>query len=1184
MVAFVVVVGLKLLAASLAVPTGLMASYWVGTSPSGSPERSSDFPWLADATRIDGALDLRGEDFAVHFFNDAARFNFGPDAVPVRDQLPFTVRWQGWLLAESTGERRFVLESDGPARAWLDEAELPAADSSLPVATGLRSLRVEYTRPEARVPRLRLSWQRVPGGTLETVGVPDVRWQANAGSPTLGDVLATSANIGLIAVVAGWIGLGLYAARSDGRARALLGAIPLTFLVYGALLEAPLNGRATILSGLDDWLVYESSARDILLNGLLMDGGQGHAPPFYGQPLYLYALALAHRATGENLFGPLVLQFAALGLVVVATGVLARRAFGAQLDGLAALAAMLVLLQLEPEHFKIARQLFNENLYMPLVMASLIVVVGLARRRAPPVWWQALLAGALIGLTAIARSQFLLWVPFALLVLLLAWRRDRWTAAVLVLGVVLVILPVTGRNWVVSGQLVPISSGAGASLLEFHRPPPGLVDPSALQKDPLFEALHLDQQTRTVLAFIRADPRGYLATLVPLGAHSVGLQGRNDPGVYYPLLLTVLLYLASFVFRRTRALHVWPIHAFVATHLVVLVLFEADTYGYRLVMPMYAPMVACAAQVPLALLRVLVRVTRSALSAPCNAPRATRYAALGWTAMALVALGWQAKGLVDVWPQREVAVHGLGGAAAHAAMTSDAVGASTIYVASVDGTPRRFGAGTLPGLRYPWFKWFDPVRSLPLPPAGTAAVYMLSELNGASLAGDLTACLGSADSSSEVVINADRARQQCAPPSSVTAVTFDGLARVAAVQVPPTAAAGDVLETRLLWTPLVAHPEAQQVSLQLDDPSAGDGVQWGNGTLEVYAARQWQPDETVISRLPVATDPTAVPEAYRLTLGMGPTRPNAQPAMAVWQGTRTDRIPVATVTLTPGSAPLGQALPADMRPVEGAPMLDGGMELIGMRPLPAEAAIGSPLHIGLLWRAAQDRPTTAEVKLRLVRASGEVVQESALPLLGGRVQPTTLRAGNVVRDEQSVLVGPRVPPEELSLILATSEAASPDDPSVRLGSVKLTGRAHTFDSSQAEPLDTFGGAMQLLSAQVEPARVRPGDKLTVKLRWRSAADMNQDYKVFVHVLDSSGQHIVAQRDAEPQDGRAPTTGWVDGEVIDDDYSIAIPVASTSGDYPVEIGVYDPRSGDRLLLSKSEGQNHLVLPTKVSVSP
>jgi len=83
---------------------------------------------------------------------------------------------------------------------------------------------------------------------------------------------------------------------------------------------------------------------------------------------------------------------------------------------------------------------------------------------------------------------------------------------------------------------------------------------------------------------------GYLATLLPLAAHSVGLQGRNDPRIYWPLLAASLLYVLSFGLRSTRRLHVWPIHAFVLTHLLVLMLFEADTYGYRLVVPMYAPM------------------------------------------------------------------------------------------------------------------------------------------------------------------------------------------------------------------------------------------------------------------------------------------------------------------------------------------------------------------------------------------------------------------------------------------------------------------------------------------------------------------------------------------------------------------------------------------------------------------
>src|SRR5207244_11653308 len=148
------------------------------------------------------------------------------------------------------------------------------------------------------------------------------------------------ADLAVAGLLFAWLGTAVIRAGGGGTGPAALGAIPLLFLVYGMALLAPLAGRATILSGLDDWLIYESSARDILLNGPLMDGGQGHAPPFYGQPLYPYVLAVAHRLTGESLFGPLALQFAAPGGVLVGPAVLARRGFGSQVAGLVALAVM----------------------------------------------------------------------------------------------------------------------------------------------------------------------------------------------------------------------------------------------------------------------------------------------------------------------------------------------------------------------------------------------------------------------------------------------------------------------------------------------------------------------------------------------------------------------------------------------------------------------------------------------------------------------------------------------------------------------------------------------------------------------------------------------------------------------------------------------------------------------------
>jgi hypothetical protein len=221
-----------------------------------------------------------------------------------------------------------------------------------------------------------------------------------------------------------------------------------------------------------------------------------------------------------------------------------------------------------------------------------------------------------------------------------------------------------------------------------------------------------------------------------------------------------------------------------------------------------------------------------------------------------------------------------------------------------------------------------------------------------------------------------------------------------------------------------------------------------------------------------------------------------------------------------------------------------------------------------------DAPEARQFTVRLVRDDGEVLQEAVLPVLGGRVAPTALRAGNVVRDEQTLVGDARLPAERLAV------EVNVEDERIRLGSVQMTGRAHVFSDAAVQSEAAFGGSMQLLGDALEPGQARAGEKVVLKLRWRAAAPMDHAYKVFVHVLDPSGQRVVAQRDAEPQDGKAPTTSWVAGEVLDDEYAVALPAALASGDYPVEVGVYDPRSGERLSLASGENRFLLAAPLRV----
>lgn len=1221
---FVLVAALKLLLVALTPPVGFESRYWAApTATDAAPERSTDFPALPAATRVDLALAFRGDDFPIHFVNDAARFNFGADVRPARDGMPFTVQWDGVLAVPADGVRRLVLESVGPASLAVDGREVvvlgavegdQVGEVRLPLATGGHALHVAYTRPEARVPRLRLAWEPTPGAPLETLGAPAV--VRDAGHPMIGmgsgmgaatlAAAGAAVDVLLALLLAAWLVVGLaglpfsFSARSSRSlffsrpvVRAALAAVPLLFLGYGMAVNWDRAGRATVLSGLDDWLSYESSARDILLNGPSMTDSLGHASPYYAQPLYAYALAVAHALTGESIFGPLVLQYAALGLVLVATAALGARLFGRTV-GLAAFALFWAFLQ--QEHLKVARALFTENLYMPLVMASLLVLVGLSRRRGPPAWWASLLAGGLLGLTAVTRSQFLLFVPVALVLLLVAWRRGGgpWARSLpalagVLIGLAVAIAPFTFRNWLVSGQPVLIASSGGASLLEFHRPPRGF-DLSGIKSDPLYQAVHLDASTRTVVEFARKDPIGYVGTLVPLAGHTIGVTGlrQGAPSVYWGFLATFLVYLGGFAFRRARRLDVWLVHAFVATHLLVMAFFEADTYGFRLVIPMYAPVAVVAALTLVECARWCARVGSRAAFAARRATSAIGLAAAGG---ACLALGMQARGLVELWPQRELSYHGLGGSIGHAVVTAERADANVVYVASGDGSPRHFGAGNLPGLRFPSLKWFDPTRSLPIPPEPLRAVYQLGELAGQPpAASELVSCLGTADASAETVLSAGVAAERCLGDlgRGPELARFGSLAQMDAVVAPPTAEAGAQVDTLVVWRPLRRHPHPVEMSLHLLDDQGGDPVMWGNGTAELYPASEWEPGERVLSRLPMALDRTTIPGVYPLTLGVSVAKGARTPVPATWAGGMTDRVLVGSIAVQSSGAPWSlDSLPPGMQLVAGGPLAAGGLELLAVRPPSEAAAPGANVRVGLLWRAVDDAPRAAKCVLKLRRADGQVVQQVVVPLLRGGDSLGSLRAGTVVRGEPSFVVASHLSSQSLALSVALLDDAGAALPEGTVGqtvaTINVAGRQHSFESPNSLGLAQraqFGSTVELLDHRLDVAAAPPGGTVRLRLHWRALSETTVAYKVFVHVLDQPGQRVVAQRDAEPQAGRAPTTSWLPGEVVEDEYPVDVPSDLEPGVYPIELGLYDPKTGQRLTLA--DGENRVILSTSLTV--
>ena len=89
-----------------------------------------------------------------------------------------------------------------------------------------------------------------------------------------------------------------------------------------------------------------------------------------------------------------------------------------------------------------------------------------------------------------------------------------------------------------------------------------------------------------------------------------------------------------------------------------------------------------------------------------------------------------------------------------------------------------------------------------------------------------------------------------------------------------------------------------------------------------------------------------------------------------------------------------------------------------------------------------------------------------------------------------------------------------------------------------------------------------GRQLDLTLFWRASGATPIPYTVFAHVVDRAGK-LVAQHDSPPDGGLKSTTAWLKGEVIADHLAIPIPAGRSLDGTRLEVGLYDPVSGQRL---------------------
>ncbi len=99
---------------------------------------------------------------------------------------------------------------------------------------------------------------------------------------------------------------------------------------------------------------------------------------------------------------------------------------------------------------------------------------------------------------------------------------------------------------------------------------------------------------------------------------------------------------------------------------------------------------------------------------------------------------------------------------------------------------------------------------------------------------------------------------------------------------------------------------------------------------------------------------------------------------------------------------------------------------------------------------------------------------------------------------------------------------------------------------------------------------RRGEPIRLTLYWRAADDQRRSYTVFTHILDAD-RKLVGGWDNVPCRGTCPTTTWHPNEVLRDEYTIPTGRDWPSGEYTIEVGIYDPATGERMKVAEPSDQ-------------
>ena len=251
------------------------------------------------------------------------------------------------------------------------------------------------------------------------------------------------------------------------------------------------------------------------------------------------------------------------------------------------------------------------------------------------------------------------------------------------------------------------------------------------------------------------------------------------------------------------------------------------------------------------------------------------------------------------------------------------------------------------------------------------------------------------------------------------------------------------------------------------------------------------------------------------------------------------------------------------------------MRLIGWEQLSTAMRPGSALRLRLYWqpagRMSQDWHSFVQLYAPAAKRAFAQTQNDN----PGRIPTSTWAPAFYYVDDFTLELPFDVPPATFTLVAGLADDRGermnvPDneDGLVSLGQVQIyplqAGLLQPVRPQQATPA-RYAGDLRLQGYDLLPD---PGGPI-LRLYWQVIRRPAADWTIFVHLIGPDGRMLTAF-DHLPLDGLCPTSQWPAGALLIDRSKLVLPADLPAGAYQLEVGLYEPASGQRASVAAESG--------------